>query len=559
MRVSLFILSLLLTIRSFADVSVSATVDQAHVAFGEAVTLTLSVNGSHSNPQVSIPKIDGLNFAGPSVNSQFSLVNGAMSQSVSLTYQVTPTRTGEFAIPVLDVNIAGKVYKTEPIKLIVDKPGTQAGMQDTLFAKVRLNSQQLYLGQTAPLDVILFARGNLPVRGLSGFSAEADGLGYKYNSNIKSGPQTINSVAYNLYVIEGAISPTHAGTLNFGPCVIKAQLTSQKRGQNPFNNPFFDDFFGRTEVREMPITLDAVPIDVQPLPAECQPKDFAGAIGQWNLEYTAKPNEVAVGDPITVTIKITGSGNIATVPALALTGLDNFKAYDPSSKTTSGELNTTGERVFQQVLIAKNTTVKAIPAVRLSYFDPVSKAYKTITQGPLQVTIKPGTAGHSAIVTGTQRARPSEKLGQDIVYLKGELGAALSPVFFGTPGFWALSLLPVLGLAGALSWKRRQDRLTGDVAYARRSRAARNARKQLAGATTTESVQRALQEYLGNRLNIPASGITGAIVEERGLPATVSEIFDACDAARFAGQASDTLALKLKVEQVIDELENLHR
>ena len=53
--------------------------------------------------------------------------------------------------------------------------------------------------------MILFARANLPVRGISGFSAEADGLGYKYNGNVKSGPQTINGVAYNLYVIEGAI------------------------------------------------------------------------------------------------------------------------------------------------------------------------------------------------------------------------------------------------------------------------------------------------------------------------------------------------------------------
>jgi len=554
MRVAIFIVSLLLTAPLFADVSVSATVDQAHVAFGEAVTLTINVNGSHSNPQVGFPRIDGLNIAGPSVNTSMSWVNGQTSQSVALTYQVAATRTGEFTIPSLDVNVAGKVYKTEPIKLVVDKPGTQAGMQDTLFAKVRLNSQQLYLGQTAPLDVIVFARGNLPVRGISGFSAEADGLGYKYNGNVKSGPQTINGVAYNLYVIEGAISPTHTGTLNFGPCVIKAQLTAQSR-----NRTIFDEMMGRVEVREVPVTLDVVPIEVQPLPAADRPADFSGAIGQWNIEYTAKPTEVAVGDPITVTIKVTGNGNIANVPALGLTGLDNFKAYDPSSKTTASELNTTGERVFQQVLIANDIAVKEIPAVRLSFFDPVAKAYKTITQGPLPVTINPGTAGHSAIVTGTQRARPSEKLGQDIVYLKGALGTAPLPVFFGTPGFWALNLLPVLGLACALAWKRRQDRLAGDMAYARRSRAARNARKQLANATTPEHVQRVLQTYFGDRLNIPVSGITGAIVEERGLPAAAREVFDACDAARFAGAATDLTALKQKVEQVIDELENVHR
>ena len=69
-------------------------------------------------------------------------------------------------------------------------------------------------------------------------------------------------------------------------------------------------------------------------------------------------------------------------------------------------------------------------------------------------------------------------------------------------------------------------------------------------------MQRGLQEYLGNRLNIPASGITASVVEERQLPGQVRVIFEACDAARFAGAALDVAALKQQVEQVIDELES---
>ena len=554
MRTVLFIGVLLSATRLFADVSVSASVDQSHINFGESVTLTIAVNGTHSVPAPNIPKVDGLSFAGPSVSQNFSMVNGQINQSVSLVYQVTPGRTGEFTIPALSLSSGGKTYPTEPIKLTVGKPGVQPELQQSLFARVRLNSQQLYIGQTAPLDVIVFARTSLPVRNISGFSAEADGLGYKYNNNVKTGNQVINGEAFNIYLIEGAISPTRGGSLNFGPGVIKVQLAVQSRSRS-----MIDEMLGRTEVREIAVPVEAVPLDVLPLPAEGKPADFAGAIGQWNLEVEAKPTEVAVGDPITLTVKLTGAGNIDTVPPVQMKNPDNFKAYDPTAKTTKNDLNTTGERIFQQVLVPKDITATQLPPVQLSYFDPLAKAYRSVTRGSIPIKVTAGTGNHVAIVSGALRARSNERLGQDIVYLKGAPGPAPAPVFFGTPFFWLLNLGPVCGLAGALVWKRRRDRLTGDIAYARRSRAARLARKTLSAATTSEAVQRGLQEYLGNRLNIPASGITASVVEERQLPGQVRVIFEACDAARFAGAALDVAALKQQVEQVIDELESQRR
>lgn len=542
MRVFFFIGMLILTTRSFADVSVSASVDQARVAFGESVMFTVTVKDAQDAQPPAIQAVDGLSFAGPSQNQQMTWINGQTSSSLSFTYQVTPTRTGEFTIPALEVRAGGKVFKTEAIKLTVEKQATPPDMQQMLFAKVRVNSQQVYLGQTAPLDVIVFARANLPVRGLSSFNVEADGLGYKYSNNIKSGEQTINGEAFKIYVIEGAISPTRAGMINFGPCVVKVQLTVQSRNRN-----IFDEMMGRVETRDVPVTLEAVPLEVLVLPADGRPADFAGAVGEWNVSVDAKPLEVAVGDPITLTVKITGNGNIDTVPALRLTGLDNFKTYDPTAKTTKNELNTTGERVFQQVLIAKDTSATKLPEVRLSYFDPTTKTYKTAGHAALPLKIKAGA--QAAVLTGSQRARPSEKLGQDIVYLKGDFG----PVAVVPGPVWPWNVVPVIGLAGALVWKRRHDRLAGDVAYARRSRAARKARKAL---QQGEPVQRVLQEYLGDRLNIPASGITGAVAEEHGLPVSVREIFEACDAAQFAGVTVDVAALKQKVQQVIDDLEN---
>jgi hypothetical protein len=549
----LWLLLLLFAIPASADVSVTATVDQNRVTFGESVTFTITVNGSRDGAQPAIPAVDGLQFAGPAVNSQFSFGTGGTRSSVSFVYQLTPTRAGEFTIPAIPVAVAGQNYATDPIKLTVTPPDAAAASADSaLFLKVRLDTPQLYLGQTAPLDVTLLARANVPLKGLGGFNCAADGLGYKFLQNVKSGAKVVNGETFNLHVIEGAISPTRTGKLAFGPCVMKAQIAVQRRTQQ---DDFFDNFFGRVEVREQAVTLPEVAIEVLPLPDEGRPADFTGAVGQWNLEVTAKPTEVAVGDPVTLTIKITGNGNIDTVSTPHITGLDNFKTYEPTSKTTKNELSTTGERVFQQVLVPKMAGDVLLPEIRLSYFDPAEKAYRTASQGPVKLAVKASGAG--AVVSGTAPSRQTEKLGEDIVYLKGDLGPVEQRVSW--PAFWALNLTPAVALAGSLVWKRRRDRLAGDVAYARRSRAARQARRILDAAGNVDEVQRALQSYLGDRLNIPASGITASVAEEHRLPGAVREVFEACDAARFAGVAADVSALKQSVEKVIDDLERVTR
>jgi alcohol dehydrogenase class IV len=125
--------------------------------------------------------------------------------------------------------------------------------------------------------------------------------------------------------------------------------------------------------------------------------------------------------------------------------------------------------------------------------------------------------------------------------------------------------MPALALLGTVGWKRRTDRLRGDVAYARRTRAAKKARKLLTSATSYDEIQHALQHYLGDRLNIPVGGITASVVDEqlvpRGVNAELADrvraCFEACDTARFAGGGADTSiqATRDNVERLIDELE----
>ena len=233
---------LLAASRAFADVSVVATVDRNHVAFGESVTLTITVQGARNAPRPSVPPVDGLQIQYTGQSMQV-VMGDSNSQSLSFTYQVMPGRTGESVIPAIEVNVNGNVYHTEPIKLVVEKGAVQGGVNQRLFARVTLASQQAYLGQTVPINVIVFVRKDIPFHGLSGFQAEAEGLNYKHLDRLKQGSEVIDGESFSFYVIEGALTPTRVGALSFGPAAVKCQLRVPKRGG--------DDFFNQLVVHPM--------------------------------------------------------------------------------------------------------------------------------------------------------------------------------------------------------------------------------------------------------------------------------------------------------------------
>ena len=49
---------------------------------------------------------------------------------------------------------------------------------------------------------------------------------------------------------------------------------------------------------------------MKPLPVErSRPPDFSGAVGQFKFTAEGNPNRVKIGDPVTMKMKVTGSGN----------------------------------------------------------------------------------------------------------------------------------------------------------------------------------------------------------------------------------------------------------
>ena len=173
--------------------------------------------------------------------------------------------------------------------------------------------------------------------------------------------------AYYRYSLPLEYRAAHAGSA--GP------LTLQLRG------PVF------TGVRRGPRGLEAesgeifavsqpLTISILAVPKAGQPGTFTGGVGVFKATATAQPTKVRVGDPITLTVRVTGSGNLEDIGPPNLTGQEkwtrDFKIHDDPSPGRMDE----GAKVFSFSVRPKIADVKELPAIRLSYFNPKLKKFE---------------------------------------------------------------------------------------------------------------------------------------------------------------------------------------
>jgi hypothetical protein len=137
--------------------------------------------------------------------------------------------------------------------------------------------------------------------------------------------------------------------------------------------------------------------------------------------------------------------------------------------------------------------------------------------------------------------------------------------------------IPALAWLSLLAKRRNEERLAANPRLRRHrltERIIRDGLKKLRAAANANkpeeffaTVFRLLQEQLGERLDVPASAITEAVIEERLRPANapedlialLRELFQTCNQARYARQSTNEELISLipKVESALNELKKL--
>ncbi|MGO8930150.1 MAG: BatD family protein [Limisphaerales bacterium] len=573
--------------------SFTATLDRSTMTLGESVNLSLTFTGGQPQAPPRPPAIPNLQFDYLGPSSQFTLINGQVSSTVTHNFTVTPHQAGDYTIPSLTAEVGSEKLHTEPVSLKVLKPGApppeaiSSGSQ-LAFVKLVLPKKQLYFGEVVTAELHLYLRNE--VRSidhfqLTAFPAEGFNVGKLVQGN-RQQARVGNSV-YTVIPVVTTLKPVKTGPLTIGPVTVSVvlEVASANRRRGVFGQ--FDDFpswfpgFGGGEQKQLSLATEQETLQILGLPGDNVPPGFNGAVGSFTMAATAGPTNLAAGDPITLHVQISGRGALDSLALPDQSTWRDFKTYPPTTKVdTTDALGLQGTKTFEQVVVPQSPDIKALPPISFSFFDPDQKSYRTLTQPAVPLVVRPGGSAPAPTVAATTRTLPDNPPpAQDIVHIKPRLGtvAQIAPPLVLQPWFLAFQAVPVLAWLSAVVWRRRTEMLANNPRLRRRRQVAQIIRqglldlRQLASDKKSDdffaTLFRLLQEQLGERLDLPASAITEAVIEEhlrpRGVPeatlASLHELFQACNLARYAPvkTSQELAAIIPKFEAMLRELQGL--
>jgi len=321
-----------------------------------------------------------------------------------------------------------------------------------------------------------------------------------------------------------------------------------------FDNTFFDQNvtgkgYTRIYTESAPITLE-----VKPLPRAGRPALFNGMVGDYSIAVAAEPQNVRVGDPVTLTITITAAEFLETIffePLRYQTNLVN-RFEIPSDRSLPQR--TGKSKIYTQTIRPLSTTISNVPPLQLAYFSPRSNAYVTVQSAPIPLNV---AAGESITAFGMKGALHPSRLrtvaeGIRHNYEGPDLLKKRRPPLFGwahpaaviSVVFLPPLLVGGLCLAALLGEKKRHLQRTAKAARAfkaYRKNAAHIIRAHHTKSEIYRNLDGVLRAYLGDRLHLNPGALTfrdaEALLSQEGASAqTLDELralFTLCEAYRF--------------------------
>ncbi|MEA3364596.1 MAG: BatD family protein, partial [Candidatus Hydrogenedentes bacterium] len=318
---------------------------------------------------------------------------------------------------------------------------------------------------------------------------------------------------------------------------------------------------------------EPIPIKVKPLPK--RPPNFNGAVGQFSFEAQVAPRVVKQNMPVTLIIRVKGTGNPAAIGEPALPNIENAhvsEAVRAIQPITDPE-GVTAETTFSYEITPLKTGSLAIPSVEFCYFDPVTERFVTEKTQAFIVTVEASGERDRRYVAGTVIEGDADST--DIV------SARLMPIVTAktrlhrnsfSKGGVALALAcPPLAYGLIAVWTARKRRFSEDRIFARAYRAKSRTRRRLRrvpeATDPADALYRTINGYLADKFDLPEAGMTSAdardLFEDRAIEHEAAEklleILRCCERGRYAGEELSRDAVVSLVHVAEENIEQLER
>lgn len=546
--------------------STNMVVENGRATQSSSVSLTFVLQPRHAG-RITIPPAEAKDAAGNSYRSnalEVEVVSGTLA-----TRQSAPQQSGGGGFwddPFAAADPFAGARGQQPTRQQAVQQAPKLNLGKDLFIRVDVDKRKVRIGEQVTAYYKLYTR--LPMQVAISKLPSLNGF-WTQDFDLPKQPKPVEEIVdgkrYQMFVLKkSALFPQQEGKLVLDPAEAEgtARVVMQSQRRNPFddpffkqafggslmlNDPFFSDPFGDMAYRDVPVHLKSTPvtIEVSALPAKGKPDSFTGAVGSFTMSSALSHAALSTDDVTTLTLTISGSGNLKLFDAPRPSLPNGLDLYDPNIVDTITGRSTTisGDKIITYTIAPRKSGDYTLPPITFSWFDPKTNSYKSAFTPSYQLHVTPGkgvTASSGGTAGGTKR---------DIT--DGLHEHALRPVIL-SPIYWSLYSLPLLAFAGLVFYRRRQDVLAAHADEYRTRRAGNTAQKRLAIAGTMlqkgdekgfyDELSKAVWLYLSDKLGIPISSLgketAVQALARRGVPEVVrtqvQQLLSECELALYA-------------------------
>ncbi len=526
----IILLSLLLMLLSTGiegkEVKVEASVTPRHIQLNEKATLELKISGNTLMKHIGAPSFNFLpDFLAVPLQSKTTprLVDDKLTVSMAWDYELIPQKAGEIALSDVRFSYQGVPYIANPGTITVGSVDSYIDISTGGIHKVDATASKSkpYLNEAIEYRYRYLYTTVLPTRespshslpDFSDFLVEELTNKVTTTTRLKGRTYYVEEYVRHLY-------PQKTGKILIHPAQLKLPIKG-----NPKT-----------------LKTKSIGLNVQPLPEIGKPKNFTGAIGEYNVTSQVDRRKLEVRKALTLSVHITGSGNINTVTAPRMTPNSGLRIDPPILAKSNGAKT----RIYKYAIIPLRSGILQLPGIEFSYFNPKKDVYQTSTTNPISITVIPDP--------------------NDVVDIESD---------FSRRVMWSLIGIPILVLAigGYLIYRSKirtkHVNQTVDLPMSASVQAVSALHSLDSGVNATafiESLTKILHQYLCERQGLPYQQLTAQGIENICEQIGVSEsdqmelvdIITKCDYHRFAPvslSADERKSLISRIETVINRIE----
>jgi hypothetical protein len=399
---AVILLSMLYSSGSAAEVGVTLRLERGEATLADTIRLEVGVSDSRSSD--AEPVIHGLEsflVTQGGTSSRVEIINGKVNAGLTYTYYIQPQQNGVFEIGPAEIEVDGRKLESNSVKLVVKASANPSGSdRGPVFLEASIASPDVYVEEQVLYILKLYRRVNVDNLSLS--LPQVEHLIFKQLGKPREYQATIAGESYKVLEIRYSLSAPKQGQYVIGPSKMNMTVRgrqSQSLFDDFFKDPFFQSPFSTfSSGRPLTVATNPIELNVLALPEAGKPDDYSGLVGDFRMESSLQPTRLMVGESATLTVQISGKGNINRIPDIDLPELPFARTYgdQPLLETEPDDQGIGGKKTMKWALVPLNAGQFEIPVLKLSFFNPDTEKYAVLHTTVHTLSVLPGQTPASA-------------------------------------------------------------------------------------------------------------------------------------------------------------------